>query len=229
MKARLMTGVAGAGMALMLMSGAAAAQTVFGKGEIGFTSLHESNMPVDNDNGAEVSGDIDDELWYGRFSAQVPWHKGATEFGWEAGASLGWTSPDVAYAIRVNGGTTARVAVKTDLVIFQTAMGLYGALNMGPHMRLSVSGGPAFVYGSQSADKQVVMVNGAPVTVGGKDTDTAVVGYAHADLLFSVTPGVWFGAGAGIMSGDLEFPQTIGSIPLDKAVFSLSFGAPLDI
>lgn len=232
MKAQWMTGMAG--LAVLVMSGTVAAQqTVFAHAEIGMTSLHENNTPVDESSDALVSSDVDEDVWYGRFAAQVPWHKGAAEFGWEAGAGLGWTSPDVAYAVRVDGGTTARIAVKSDLVILQTFMGLYGALNFGPHVRLSASAGPAFVYGSQSSDpvEETVMVGGQPVTVkvGGNDTDATVVGYAHANLHVEVSKGVWVGAGAGMMSGDLDFSNTIGEIPLDRAVFSLSFGAPMDI
>lgn len=218
---------------MLAMSGAVSGQTVFATGSVGMASLKEGGVPVDDGSGAAITGDFDDDILYGRFAAQSPWHKGVVEFGWEAGAALGWTSPDVAYAVRVDGGTTARVAVKTDLVIFQTAMGLYGAVNFGPRVRLSASAGPAFVYGSQSSDpvEETFTINGQPVTVqiGGKDTDATVMAYVHADLHVNVSEGVWVGASAGVMNGDLDFSQTIGEVPLNEVVFSLSFGAPMDI
>lgn len=233
MKSRLMTAPLCAGLALALFSGSALAQTVFTRGTIGMSKISEQNVPVDDGSGAYVSSDVDEDLWFGSFAAQVPWHKGVLEFGYEAGAGLGWTSPDVAYVVQGDGGITARVAVKTDLLLLQTAMGLYGALNFGERVRLSVSAGPAFLFGSQSSTPtaQTIMVNGQPVTVtvGGKDKDATLSAYAHADVHVRVAKDVWIGVGASHTTGELDFSNTIGELPLDDTVFSLSFGAPMDI
>lgn len=222
------------GLGWLLLSGSALAeQSVFAFAEIGMSPLHESNMPVSDDSGADVSTDIDDDIWQGRIAVQKPWHKGVGELGWEGGAGLGWTSPDVAYLVRSNGGTTANVAIKTDLVIFQTFLGLYGGLNLGSRVRLSASAGPAFVFGSQASDpvEKTIIINGQPTTVevGGKDTDATVVGYAHANLHIRASDDIWIGAGVGIMSGELDFTDTIGALPLNQAAYSLSISVPMDM
>lgn len=218
---------------LPAMSWAEKSDFVFMYGDIGYGNIQSSGVNVTDDSGADISGAIDETLWGARFGGQQALRQGVLELGWEGGADIGWTAPDVNYLIRSNGGTVAAVSVKTDLLIFQTSLGLYGALNLGPRVRLNVSGGPAFVYGSQASDPvtQTVIINGNPVDVqvGGKDTDFRVVGYMHAGLHFKLAEDLWLGAGVGRMSGHLNFSDTIGQIPLDEWRYGISFAAPVGL
>lgn len=223
-------------LGLACMAGTAAAEDgnrVFGFGELGYADVKSSGISVQDDSGADISGSIDKTLWFGRFGAQKALHQGVFEAGWEAGAGLGWTSPDVDYLIRSDGGVTTRVSVQADLFILQTYGGLYAALNAGDRLRFSISGGPAFVFGSQESDpvtRQVTIGgNTVDVEVGGKDTDFKLAGYLHAALHLRVAKDVWVGAGVGRMTGELNFSDTIGKIPLDDVIYSLSLAAPVDL
>ncbi len=149
-------------------------------------------------------------------------------WGYETGGYISWKNHTSHF--RTQEGST-QIYIENEFFMLETFLGLFGAVQLGDRLRLSVSAGPTFVYGRVSFDEGEDEAEIDPhdgdgslvVDSGSSDSDITLAGYIRIGVDLRITEDSYVGLSAKTIDGDLELDDTLGTVDLEGPYVMLTF------